>query len=82
MSMRNPHLIILDEPTNHLDIETVDVLAQALNDFEGGIILVSHNERLISLACDEIWVVSNGTVSPARGDFESYKKKLLSTFQA
>jgi len=81
MGMRNPHIIILDEPTNHLDIETVDVLAQALNDFEGGIILVSHNERLISLVCDEIWVVANGAVTPAKGDFEAYKKKLLSTFQ-
>jgi len=77
IGMRNPHIIILDEPTNHLDIETVDVLSQALNDFEGGIILVSHNERLISLVCDEIWVVANGAVTPSRGDFDAYKKKLL-----
>jgi len=81
MSMKNPHIIVLDEPTNHLDIETVDVLAQALNDFEGGIILVSHNERLISLVCDELWVVANGLVTPFRGDFDSYKRKLMSSFQ-
>jgi len=81
MGLRSPHIIVLDEPTNHLDIETVDVLAQALNDFEGGLILVSHNERLISLVCDEIWVVDRGTVVQAKGDFDAYKKKLLSTFQ-
>uniref|UniRef100_A0A6B2KZ86 ABC transporter domain-containing protein n=1 Tax=Arcella intermedia TaxID=1963864 RepID=A0A6B2KZ86_9EUKA len=81
IGMKQPHIIILDEPTNHLDIETVDVLAQALNEFEGGIILVSHNERLISLVCDELWIVSNGTVVPARHDFEAYKKKLLGAFQ-
>jgi len=81
IAMKNPHLIILDEPTNHLDIETVDVLAQALNDFEGGIIIVSHNERLINLSCDELWLVEAGKVKKLKGDFDSYKKRLIAEFQ-
>jgi len=80
MAMKVPHFLVLDEPTNHLDIDTVDVLATALNAFEGGILIVSHNERLINLVCDEIWLVDKGKVTPYRGDFESYKKKLMSSF--
>jgi len=81
IAMKTPHLIVLDEPTNHLDIETVDVLAHALNDFEGGIIIVSHNERLINLVCDELWLVEGGKVKKLKGDFDSYKKRLIAEFQ-
>eukprot|EP01121_Diplochlamys_sp_Union-15-3_P016061 TRINITY_DN539_c0_g5_i1.p1 TRINITY_DN539_c0_g5~~TRINITY_DN539_c0_g5_i1.p1 ORF type:complete len:693 (+),score=142.55 TRINITY_DN539_c0_g5_i1:38-2116(+) len=77
LGMRKPHLLILDEPTNHLDIETVDVLAMALNNFTGGIVLVSHDKRLIQLVCNELWVVENGRVTIHEGDFDSYKLKIL-----
>eukprot|EP01128_Nolandella_sp_AFSM9_P004691 TRINITY_DN2145_c0_g1_i1.p1 TRINITY_DN2145_c0_g1~~TRINITY_DN2145_c0_g1_i1.p1 ORF type:complete len:715 (-),score=197.03 TRINITY_DN2145_c0_g1_i1:199-2319(-) len=81
MAMQTPHLMILDEPTNHLDIDTVSVLAQALNEFTGGVVLVSHDERLIELVCDQIWVVHNGTVKKYPYDFAHYKRSLLKDIQ-
>lgn len=60
LAWRQPHVLLLDEPTNHLDLETIEALAFALNDFGGGVVLVSHDERLISLVCDEIWSVNPG----------------------
>jgi len=80
MGWMAPHFLILDEPTNHLDVETVDVLANALNDFTGGIVLVSHDERLIQLVCDEIWVVGDGKVEYFDGDFEDYKALVLQQY--
>jgi len=77
MALKNPHIMIFDEPTNHLDIETVDVLVQALNNFSGGIVVVTHDERLIKLVCNELWVVADGTCKVYQGTFDSYKKKLL-----
>ena len=56
-----PHMLLLDEPTNHLDMETIDALANAINDFEGGLMLVSHDFRLISQVAEEIWVCEKGT---------------------
>lgn len=52
-----PHLMILDEPTNHLDLDAVNALIQALNNYEGGVIIVSHDQHLISNVCQEIWYV-------------------------
>jgi ATP-binding cassette subfamily F protein 3 len=77
MAMKNPHIMVFDEPTNHLDIETVDVLVQALNSYQGGIVVVSHDERLIKLVCNELWIVHEGTCKPYSGTFDSYKKRLL-----
>jgi ATP-binding cassette subfamily F protein 3 len=77
MAMKNPHIMVFDEVTNHLDIETVDVLVQALNVFQGGIVVVSHDERLIKLVCNELWVVHDGTCKPYQGTFDSYKKRIL-----
>jgi ATP-binding cassette subfamily F protein 3 len=57
MALSQPHILLLDEPTNHLDIDTVDVLAKALNDFTGGVVLISHDERLLTLVCNELWEV-------------------------
>merc|ERR1712112_253314 len=56
LSRKSPHMLLLDEPTNHLDMETIDSLAEAINDFEGGLLLVSHDFRLISQVAEEIWV--------------------------
>jgi len=71
-----PHLLLLDEPTNHLDIETIDSLADAINDFEGGMILVSHDFRLISQVTEEIWVCEKETITRWEGDIYSYKNYL------
>ncbi|VDQ06610.1 unnamed protein product [Trichobilharzia regenti] len=77
LAQKAPHLLLLDEPTNHLDIETIDSLADAIDDFEGGLLLVSHDFRLISQVAKEIWVCENETVTPWEGDIFSYKKYLM-----
>ncbi|RUS76774.1 hypothetical protein EGW08_015451 [Elysia chlorotica] len=76
-----PHLLLLDEPTNHLDIETIDALAEAINDFEGGMILVSHDFRLISQVTEEIWVCEKETITKWEGDIFSYKHQLIKDTQ-
>lgn len=76
LSFQNPHMLLLDEPTNHLDIETIDALAEAINEFDGGMILVSHDFRLIMQVAKEIWVCEKGEVTPWKGDIYSYKKTL------
>ncbi|XP_076451873.1 ATP-binding cassette sub-family F member 3-like [Babylonia areolata] len=73
MSMANPNFFILDEPTNHLDMETIEALGEALNKFQGGVVLVSHDERLIRKICKELWVVSKGTVKSLDGGIDEYK---------
>jgi ATP-binding cassette subfamily F protein 2 len=76
LSWKEPHLLLLDEPTNHLDIETIDSLAEAINDFEGGLVLVSHDFRLINQVAKEIWVCEKKQVRPWKGDIISYKEAL------
>jgi len=78
ISWSEPHLLLLDEPTNHLDIETIDSLAEAINEFPGGLVLVSHDFRLINQVAKEIWVCENKKVTPWKGDILSYKKALRS----
>jgi len=68
--------LLLDEPTNHLDIETIDALADALNDWEGGMVLVSHDFRLINQVAHEIWVVENQNIHKWEGDIAAYKDHL------
>jgi ATP-binding cassette subfamily F protein 1 len=87
ISMSKPHILLLDEPTNHLDMQSIDALANALDEFEGGVILVSHDSRLVSRVCDDeeksqIWVVEDGTVRIFPGTFEDYKEDLLKEIQA
>jgi len=76
LTFLHPHLLLLDEPTNHLDIETIDALADAINEWDGGLLLVSHDFRLISQVADDIWVCNNGRVTPWKGDIMSYKEEL------
>ncbi|XP_064647512.1 ATP-binding cassette sub-family F member 2-like [Lineus longissimus] len=76
IAWQSPHILLLDEPTNHLDIETIDSLADALNDFEGGMILVSHDFRLISQVAKEIWVCEHQTITKWQGDIFQYKNRL------
>lgn len=76
LAKKNPHILLLDEPTNHLDIESIDALAEAINNFDGGMVLVSHDMRLISQVAEEVWNVENGGVNVFRGDIGDYKDKL------
>merc|ERR1711953_379699 len=71
-----PHLLLLDEPTNHLDMETIDALAAAINGFDGGVVLVSHDFRLIDQVADTIWICEKETVTKWEGDIISYKDHL------
>src|SRR5690606_25412721 len=77
MSREAPHLLILDEPTNHLDIDSRQALIQALSEFEGAVILVSHDPHLVELAADRLWLVADGTVAAYEGDMDDYRKLLL-----
>jgi len=76
LATQAPHLLLLDEPTNHLDIETIDALADALVEFEGGVVLVSHDFRLISQVAEEIWVCEKETVTKWEGNILEYKEHL------
>uniref|UniRef100_A0A336LIB6 ATP-binding cassette sub-family F member 2 n=1 Tax=Culicoides sonorensis TaxID=179676 RepID=A0A336LIB6_CULSO len=71
-----PHMLFLDEPTNHLDMETIDALAEAINDFEGGLVLVSHDFRLINQVAEQIWICEHGKVTKWEGDILDYKQHL------
>ncbi len=77
MGLRNPQIIILDEPTNHLDSQTVDALILALQNFSGGILLVSHDARLINEMDCKVYLCKNRKVTPLDGDFEDYRKIVL-----
>jgi len=72
-----PALLILDEPTNHLDIESREVLVEAINEFPGAVVLVSHDEHLIELIADRLWLVADGTVRLFEGDLEDYRRLVL-----
>jgi len=73
-----PISIFLDEPTNHLDIESVDALASALKEFCGGIIIISHDQRLISSVCNELWACrGDKNVEIFDGTFEDYRQEII-----
>jgi ATP-binding cassette subfamily F protein 3 len=74
---QRPNLLLLDEPTNHLDLATREALGMALNEFEGTVMLVSHDRALLRSVCDEFWMVSRGGVSPFDGDLDDYQRYLL-----
>jgi ATP-binding cassette subfamily F protein 3 len=74
---QRPNLLLLDEPTNHLDLQTREALSMALNEFEGTVMLVSHDRALLREVCDEFWLVTDGKVGPFDGDLDDYQKWLL-----
>jgi len=77
-----PNLLLLDEPTNHLDLNTREALSIALNEFEGSVMLVSHDRALLREVCDEFWLVTSGGVLPFDGDLDDYQKWLLEVARA
>ena len=72
-----PHLLLLDEPTNHLDMDARASLVDAINDFEGAVVLVSHDTHLVKMVADQLWVVADGKVTPFDGDIDEYQANLL-----
>jgi len=74
---QRPNLLLLDEPTNHLDLATREALSVALNEFEGTLMLVSHDRALLRAVCDEFWLVSRGGITPFDGDLDDYQRYLL-----
>jgi ATP-binding cassette subfamily F protein 3 len=78
IAYRRPNMLLLDEPTNHLDLDMREALAEALSDFDGAIVMVSHDRHLIGLVCDEYWRVAGGKVEPFDGDLDEYAAWLRS----
>eukprot|EP00123_Amoebidium_parasiticum_P001713 comp12876_c1_seq1/m.8057 comp12876_c1_seq1/g.8057 ORF comp12876_c1_seq1/g.8057 comp12876_c1_seq1/m.8057 type:complete len:584 (-) comp12876_c1_seq1:185-1936(-) len=78
LAQKTPHLLLFDEPTNHLDMEGIDGLAKAINEFEGGMVLVSHDFRLVEQVAKEIWVCDNKKVTKWQGGIKGYKSHLKS----
>ncbi|MBI5268118.1 MAG: ATP-binding cassette domain-containing protein [Burkholderiales bacterium] len=74
---QRPNLLLLDEPTNHLDLNTREALSMALNEFEGTVMLVSHDRALLREVCDEFWLVADGVLKPFDGDLDDYQRWLL-----
>ncbi|MCA0328082.1 MAG: ATP-binding cassette domain-containing protein [Proteobacteria bacterium] len=79
---QRPNLLLLDEPTNHLDLATREALAVALNEFEGTVMLVSHDRALLRSVCDEFWLVARGRVEPFDGDLQDYQRYLMDEARA
>ena len=79
---QRPNLLLLDEPTNHLDLNTREALSIALNEFEGTVLLVSHDRALLREVCDEFWLVTRGGVEPFDGDLDDYQRWLLEVSRA
>eukprot|EP00760_Papus_ankaliazontas_P001083 PhM_4_TR10382/c1_g1_i1/m.31136/K06184/ABCF1; ATP-binding cassette, subfamily F, member 1 len=81
ISTEKPHLLMLDEPTNHLDMESINALVDAINNFQGGVIVVTHDARLIMDTEMSLWLVANKTVTPFDGELEDYKEHVLETLR-
>ncbi|XP_026798077.2 ATP-binding cassette sub-family F member 1 isoform X2 [Pangasianodon hypophthalmus] len=77
LSCRQPDVLILDEPTNNLDIESIDALSEAINEYKGAVIIVSHDARLITETQCQLWVVEDRLINQIDGDFEDYKREVL-----
>ena len=77
LCLNGPDVLILDEPTNNLDIESIDALAEAINEFKGGVIIVSHDERLIRETECQLWVIEDQGIEEIDGDFDDYRREIL-----
>ena len=77
VAMEAPHMLILDEPTNHLDIDSRRALLDALNDYEGAVILITHDRSLMELVADRLWLAADGTIKPFNGDMDDYAKFVI-----
>ncbi|XP_023210950.1 ATP-binding cassette sub-family F member 1-like [Centruroides sculpturatus] len=77
LSLRAPDVLILDEPTNNLDIESIDALAEAITEYEGGVVIVSHDERLIRETNCQLWIIESQDIDEIDGDFDDYRRELL-----
>ena len=82
VAMAQPHLLILDEPTNHLDIDSRRALLDALNDYEGAVILITHDRSLIELVADRLWLTADGRIKPFAGDMDDYARFVLDRAKA
>ncbi|KAF2722728.1 ATP-binding cassette, sub-family F, member 3 [Polychaeton citri CBS 116435] len=76
LAIQNPHILVLDEPSNHLDIEAMDALSVALQQFQGGVLMVSHDVTMLQNVCTSLWVCDNGTVEHFDGTVKDYKKRI------
>ena len=82
VAMQAPHLLILDEPTNHLDIDSRRALMEALNGYEGAVVLITHDRSLMELVADRLWLAADGTIRPFEGDMEAYTRLVLDRARA
>lgn len=80
LTYSKPHVVIMDEPTNHLDMGAIQALIEALKNFSGGVLVISHDEHFIKNVCTEIWKIENRTVSTFDGSFDDYKKTVFNSF--
>ena len=76
LGLTNPHILVLDEPSNHLDIEAMDALSAALREFQGGVLMVSHDVTMLENVCDSLWICDHGTVEHFGGTVKDYKKRI------
>ena len=79
LSAQGPHLLLLDEPTNHLDIFAIEALTEGLKLYQGGLVIISHNTKILSECCNQIWVVKDKIVTKFEGTFDQYKKSIIDT---
>ncbi|KAK4200856.1 putative ABC transporter [Triangularia verruculosa] len=82
LALTNPHILVLDEPSNHLDIEAMDALSEALQQFQGGVLMVSHDVTMLQTVCTSLWVCDHGTVEKFPGDVQAYKKRITAQADA
>lgn len=81
LSLQRPHILLLDEPTNNLDIETIDALTDAINEFNGGIVCVTHDQRLIEECDCELWIVEEQDAKKHAAGFDDYKDMILTKIE-